>query len=593
MSARLAGLLLLGWAVAAPAQQPPLRTTQGISEPIYSESVIEQIRVETPYGVMYGEVKRPVVPEGVKVPVILTITPYNILASPTNQTGSIADDSVAAYFVPRGYARASFDLLGTRESSGCYDNGGLGEVVTDSMVVDYLGELPWSNGKVGMIGGSYDGTTQLSAAIAQPRHLAALIPQVAVDRWYDYAYGAGVRYFLNSEHPTDEGIDTPAGYDFGFAFIPPLDVTGTQYIDAMRTRINLCERLDHMQHGYALNPVYDDFWKERDYRAMAHLITVPTMMEGGWLDNNVKHWDSTRFYAALPEDLPKRLIMGQWNHAASQYDDAQDIRHAWFDYWLLGLDTGVMDLPAIDSQANDGIRRQGDVWPPPGTRTVTFTLDGSAQPALALRNTNAAIFTDNPALTEEQMFSQLGCLNACLMFSSEPLEAPLRISGDPQLHLKGSINAAGTHYTPVLYDEAPDGAREIITRGFLNLRNRNGLEVSEPVVAGETWTATVDLWDVDWVIPAGHRLGITLSSSNAIWALPDLTMAKTTLDLAGASLDVPLSEGAESLLPPEPPATGKNAVLPSRFGGALGFGALLVLGVSGVLRRRYLPASAR
>jgi X-Pro dipeptidyl-peptidase len=529
--------------------------------------------------VIYGEVIRPVVPEGVKVPVILTYSPYNILGAPANQAGSIADDGNASYFVPRGYARAVFDVVGTRESSGCYDYGGLGERETGAAVVDFLGAQDWANGKVGMIGGSYDGTTQWAAAVQQPKHLVALIPQVAIDRWYDYAYGGGVRYLLNSENPTDEGFDTPLAFDFGFGFIPPLDATGPQYADALATRINPCERILHTQRGYEPNPVYDAFWDERDYRQLAQQITAAALIEGGWLDHNVKHWDSTRMFMALPENHPKRLVMGQWNHSASQFDDAQNIRHAWFDYWLLDLPTGVMDLPAVDSEASDGIRRQGATWPPEGTELITFSLDGSSAPALMLRNADSATFTDNPLLTEEQMFGDSGCNNACLLFTGEPLAEPVRISGSPQLQLAGRIDMTGTHYTPVLYEESAAGAVSIITRGFLNLRNRNGLHVSEPVSAGEAWTATVEFWDTDYVVPAGHRLGLAIMSSNAVWALPDVTLATTTLDLSVTALDLPVSEGAEAL------AEARNAQMQSasRYGGALGLALLSFL--CGVLWR--------
>ena len=55
----------------------------------------------------------------------------------------------------------------------------------------------------------------------KPPHLTTIIPEAAISRWYHYAYSGGIRYFLNNENPTDEGIDTPLGFDFGFAIRPP------------------------------------------------------------------------------------------------------------------------------------------------------------------------------------------------------------------------------------------------------------------------------------------------------------------------------------------------------------------------------------
>jgi X-Pro dipeptidyl-peptidase len=526
----LAVVAVLALAVtAAPAgATPDVQTTTGRSQPIYDEFVTETYRVPTEHGTIYGQLVRPVVPDDVKVPVILTYSPYNVLREP-----NIARDSTARFFTPRGYARATFDVVGTRQSSGCYDYGGIRERETGAALIDFLGTQPWSNGKVGMIGGSYDGTTQIAAAIEAPEHLAAIIPQVAIDRWYDYAYGGGIRYFLNSERPTDEGFDTPLAFDFGFGLLPHADV------EATLAHVTPCDQLEHTQRGYDLDPVYDEFWAERDYRRHADKVEAAVFIEGGWLDHNVKHWDSTRFFEALPADHPKKLVMGQWAHSASRFTDAQDLRHAWFDQWLLGLDTGIMDLPPVDTQVNTGERMQEEAWPPAGTQAVEVSLD-------ALEG-DGDTFTDaNPALTEEQVFEGLD-LGAALTFRSEPLATDVRISGGPVLDLLATSTATSTHYTPVVFDEAPDGTRELITRGFLNARNRNGLDVSEPLVPGEAYRAPVDLWDVDWVLPAGHRLGVVVMSSNAAWALPDDTRATNTLDLDASVLRLPVSSGAEAL----------------------------------------------
>ncbi|MFA5785391.1 MAG: CocE/NonD family hydrolase [Actinomycetota bacterium] len=589
-----AGLVLTPAVTPAGAEEnPPPKTTKGKSQAIYTERVTEPYRIETKHGLIYGEVVRPVVPSGVKVPVILTYSPYNIMGSPSNQAASEADDSVASYFVPRGYARAVFDVVGTRESSGCYDYGGIRERETGAAVVEFLGTRDWSNGKVGMIGGSYDGTTQLAIAVEAPPHLTAIIPQVAIDRWYDYAYGQGVRYFMNSENTTDEGFDTPAGFDFGFGFIPPADVSDPQaYADALSTRVNPCERIQHTQRGYDPDPVYDDFWKERDYRMRASKVKAAVFFEGGWLDHNVKHWDTIRFYQALSPNVPKKLVMGQWNHSSSQFKDAQDIRHAWFDHWLLGLDTGVMRLPKVDSELNTGKRVQLDSWPPAGTRTVELKLVSGAEAKtgeLALTGAASSSWQDlNIALTEDQMF-QDQCQGACVIFLGAPTKEDVRISGAPLLNLAATSSAVSTHFTPVLFDEAPDGTRSVITRGFLNSRNRDGLDKSTDVTPGVEYTAPVDMWDTDWLMPAGHRLGVAISSANAIWALPDTERSTNTLSLGGASfLRLPVSEGAVVLgavmehASTESRINGRSA-LPAT-GGGLAAAVLALLGAGGLRR---------
>ena len=610
--------LAAGLAAGPPAQAQVadgIETTTGKSEPIYDEHVQEEFRVETRHGTLFGFVDRPVVPEGVKVPVILTYSPYNSLGCPVNLGCDVHDD----FYVPRGYARAVFDVVGTRESSGCYDYGGIRERESGYDLVEFLGTQEWSNGKVGMIGGSYDGTTQIAAAVEAPPHLTTIVPQVAIDRWYDYAYGQGVRYFLNSENPTDEGFDTPLAFDFGFGFLPPSDPSNpAAFSETLGDRFTPCDQLLHTERGYESDPVYDEFWVERDYRALAGNVKASVFIEGGWLDHNVKHWDSTRFFEALPADHPKKLVMGNWRHSASQFDDAEDIRHAWFDYWLLGLDTGVMDLPAVDTQPGGTQERvQEPTWPPPGTRDVTLTLaagEATTPGSLGLTSADPTFSDDNKALTEEAMFAGAGG-DSYLAFLSAPLANDVRISGPPQLDLDATTDAASTHITPVLFAEDPDGGHAVITRGFLNSRNRDGLDTSTDLPPGAPWSPLVDMWDTDYVVPAGHRLGLLVSSSNAAWALPDTTQATTTVHLAdgvgSSTLTLPVSAGQSAVSSPvaaapgaaptapgsgqAPPAAAAPAsasgsgsgsgTLPATGSGALGWWALAALGTAVLARR--------
>ena len=559
-------LAALGAPAAPAAAAPPkIETTKGVTEPNFPEQVTQEYRIETKHGVMYGWVTRPdpdAYPElytegqgteGAGVPIVLVLSPYNTINRPVEELPNILASGTQNFYAPRGYAYAQFDVVGTRESGGCYDYGGIRERETGKAVIDFLGSQDWSNGNVGMIGGSYDGTTQIAAAIEQPKHLKAIIPQVAIDRWYDYAYGGGVRYLLNSEQPTDEGFDTPFAFDFGFGVIPPTSAEEAS-APVLAERINPCDRIEHTQRGYEADPVYEEFWEERDYRQHADKIQAATFIEGGWLDHNVKHWDSTKLWESLPDDLPKKLVMGQWPHSSSQFEDAENMQHAWFDEWLLGIDTGVMDLPPVDTQLNTGTRLQEADWPPPGTKNVQVPLvtePGARR--LALEGGGEASYTDiDKRLTEDEALEGM-CEGRCLVFLSQPLTDTIRISGQPTLRLRASSDAESTHYTPVLFSQAPDGTRSIISRGFLNTRNRNGLDKSEELPADQSYVAPVAIWDVDYLVPKGHSIGVTVQSANAVWALPeDDSAATNTLAVDGASwLDLPLSQGAASLINPD------------------------------------------
>jgi predicted acyl esterase len=173
--------------------------------------------VPTRHGLVYLEVVHPVDGSGnvVTAPAILTYSPYS---------GALGRNGDASRWVPRGYARATADLVGTGNSGGCWDYGGRREKASGYDLVEWIAVRDWSTGRVAMMGGSYEGTTATAVAVTDPPHLTTIVPEAAISRWYEYAYSGGIRYFLNNESPSDEGVDTPLAFDFGFAIPPPLDI---------------------------------------------------------------------------------------------------------------------------------------------------------------------------------------------------------------------------------------------------------------------------------------------------------------------------------------------------------------------------------
>src|SRR5829696_7577986 len=293
--------------------------TPGAAQAQTEETIYESLSVPTVDGDrIHVEVARP---KGApNAPVILTYSPYNSLSEGTSP--NLAYDELGQRYVPKGYVRAVADVLGTRNSSGCWDYGGRKEQQSGVDLVNALAAQPWSNGKVAMIGGSYDGTTanMVAARGDDAPGLAAIVPELAISRWYGYAYSGGVRYLGNSEEPTDEGFDTPLAFDYGIARTPPTQRT-PQTLDAMRDRMNPCDGLEHTLEGYDTSPDYDGFWEERDYRKDASAFRASTLVVHGWQDYNVKQSEGVDLYEALP--LPttasagapfKRLYLFQASH---------------------------------------------------------------------------------------------------------------------------------------------------------------------------------------------------------------------------------------------------------------------------------------
>src|SRR3954452_12315078 len=366
MRAALAVLTLLILPAAAQAADP----------------VHEIVKVPTKYGRMWAEVTRPA--GGEKAPVILTLSPYNSLGETPG--GWVTGDSLAKTFVPKGYARVVADVLGTRNSTGCWDYGGRKEQQSGVDLVNALAKLPWSNGKVAMIGGSYDGTTANMVAVRgdDVPGLAAIVPQSAINHWYGYAYQDGVRYSDNTDNPSDEGIDTPLGFDFGLARTPPTNPDADSAADLPAGRYNPCDSADHTAHGYDSTPDYDDFWLARDYLKDAGDVRVPVLVTHGWQDYNVKMSEGTDFYEALGPRVPfKKLFMFQGQHEGAPSVPYDKLLERFFDHTLKGAENGIENDPPVLTQGRAGTTpdkgfRTETAWPPPGTQGVALELGRDA-----------------------------------------------------------------------------------------------------------------------------------------------------------------------------------------------------------------------
>jgi X-Pro dipeptidyl-peptidase len=498
-----------------------------------AEPVFEKYKVPTVDGAEINvEVMRPAgKPDA---PVLLTYSPYNTL-SETNSP-NLANDDLGQRYLEKGYARAVADVLGTRNSSGCWDYGGLKEQQSGVDVVNFLAAQPWSSGRVGMIGGSYDGTTATMTAVrgADVPGLAAIVPIVGISRWYGYAYGDGVRYFLNSEVPTDEGIDTPLAFDFGLARTPPTDPTDPLFAQKLASRANPCDAAEHTVKGYDRTPDYDQFWRERDYRKDAADIRAAVLVATGWQDYNVKQEEGVELYEALPDGILKRLYMFQDSHSSPSADNWQPLLDRFLERTLEDVPNGIEAEPPVLTEGRSagepstGFRAEAG-WPPPGTEPHVLPL-----------GTGSASFRDLGTSTEERSTRMPAAQTDWFFFQGEPLAQDVRMAGSARLRLTLELDRDHAHLTPVLVDVAPDGTTKTVSRGFLNLLYRNGLRRAEAVPVGEPIRARVTFKPQDQFFRAGHRIGVLVQGSNTVWAVPDDPGATYTLELDESSLVLPL-----------------------------------------------------
>lgn len=518
---RLALTLLLLLALAAPAaaQQP------GPGE--YDDFTFERVRVPMRDGVELNvEMWRPVVPAGTKVPVILHLTPYHLLG--VYNTELLPPVEYGGELVRKGYAFAFADVRGTWSSGGCWDYGGVKEREDGHDLVEWLGTRGWSNGRVGMIGTSYPGTTPNAAAVEQPPHLATIVPVSGISRWYGYAYQQGVRATISGEDAdVDPPLVTPPDFMLGYGFVPgPTGLLGAPAQVAQRWE--LCDRVTRALQAYDPQPDLDAFWQERDYLRRADRVQVPVLLAHGLQDFNVKTWEGTAWWQAI--QAPKKLVLGQWPHAypGSHDETWQDTLERWFARWLYEVPNGIEHEPRVRVQGNDGVWRAQHDWGPGATTPVAYGL-------------GAGRFTyyDDGLLTESEMLRGLG---DGLRFKRVALNVPAgtRIGGRPVVALRAASSQRGTHFVATLVDRGPGGATAIVSRGLLNARYRLGLERGVDLVPGRFETHPVELIDKEWIVQPGHRLELLIASANTTWGLSDERRAVNTIDLSGSRIVLPV-----------------------------------------------------
>lgn len=598
LTATLAAVLALPLVAAAQEEPPPPGFEIGAPAPSrdldrldpvrfdYDDAVVEWAQVTARNGVdrIWVDVIRPDTDE--PVPTILISSPYyNTLGRgwrgqlktphfgpsyPTSPGFPLfsGDEEVPfpewydEYFVPRGYAVALMDLRGTRNTSGCQVYGDRDEVFDAVDVVDWIAEQPWSSGKVGMTGGSYDGTIAIGAAAEQPisgRHpdaLAAVIPIRAIDRWYDYHFFNGVQSLGHTL--------TPA------LFTAALAAGDTQNAgpDDPLVAFHLAERKACIatfgaatDAGYA-SPYQDataDFWAERSFQKDAAGMRAAMFLIHGLFDFNVKTNNTGYLWESLPEDLPKKLWFMNGDHVDPHVPDPEaaeagghilpfpfqdrfiEWTHRWYLEFLKGVDADATDGPAVEVQRRNGAWQGSDVFP-----TATRDLELGFDEPLSWR--------DSPFL---------GATSAT--YVTEPLRGNTRISG--QFGFDLLLTAQGPDTTVAVEilalppgAESSDRATETWTKdtdqplrigyGWARAWYRDSVPlrgVSTPtdgsaITPGEPFRLQFGSLYTDLVVPAKWRLAFEFSNAATTW--PAGTGGTVTLDPAASRILVPTVSNA-------------------------------------------------
>ncbi|WP_157041622.1 CocE/NonD family hydrolase [Nitriliruptor alkaliphilus] len=552
----------------APEDDAPLPDLDEIDPVRFGEdeTIVEHAQVTTRGGIdqMWVDIIRPDTDE--PVPTILIASPYyntlgrgwrgelkNAHQGPQNPTQPVAQllgggssfvdfpEWYDEYFVARGYAVALMDLRGSRNSSGCQVYGDRAEVLDTVDVIDWIADQGWSNGKVGMTGGSYDGTIAIGAAVEQPmsgRHpdaLAAIIPLRAISRWYDY-------HFFNGVQSQGHAL-TPALFT---AVIAGLD-TQTSGTDDVLLPLHLAERKACIptfgmlvNTGYA-SPYQDaraPFWRQRDFTRSAPGIRAATFIVSGLFDFNVKNHNTSYLWDALPDHLPRKLWWMNGGHGDPHtpegarsntmpfpfQDRFVEATHRWYAQYLKGLEAGAHATPTVETQRADGSWDADEVWPAAGEDLVLgFGPDGTLS---ASDRDGVVAFSDGPT----------GSAPASHVVVTAPFTQATRLSGQIAFDLEATISgpdatvAVDVRAVPPGVDPSAsatavhDGATDRplqATYGWVRAYYRDSVPargLSTPtggssLTPGETVRLRFGALPTDLVVPEGWSLALRFASS--------------------------------------------------------------------------------
>ena len=502
------------------APKPLSEKRYGIAPP--SEGTDQAFYIETEYGDVFVEVYLPVHRDGSRldepVPTILNLTPYQDAAFKGADTAQEAtgaadapyDDDHPSCFVPRGYAFAVAHVLGTGRSGGCLDFWGSREVEASLSVVDALTRRPWSDGNIGLIGGSYDAASAVATAIAQDpraRKIKALVLVGTPTSAYDYFTG------MDGVGAPGVSIMNRVGY-FANGNLPGDDLSSS-----FRARSYDC--WTDWFGGIPSDETSQDFtpWlAERELRAGAPRLDAATLMVQGFQDISVMPLNPVGFFDRIPHSTPHKLVLGQWRHEIPRYD-WYAMSLAWFDRYVKGLPTGTERWP--DVQIEDSTFRAAD--PATGSPRVNGTwrvhrdwprIDGdlgqlALGPGLALGATEPSgqqgPMQEPVPMTEDT--------RSPLTFDTGSLGGRMHVSGQPVLDLWVKLTEPDAHIVVRLTATGPNGA--VIGRSWgarsarhLDAMRRGYFQQASPELppTDVPLRVPVRLQPLDVVIPEGGRL---------------------------------------------------------------------------------------
>ncbi|MEP6714001.1 MAG: CocE/NonD family hydrolase [Terriglobia bacterium] len=505
--------------------------------PLFAAAPVREFDVAVPMrdGVrLSANVFRPAA--SIRYPTILLRTPYGKGRELTLNYLS---------FVERGYAVVVQDVRGRYLSGGEFEP--INQEVNDGDdTLNWIAAQPWSDGGVGMYGGSYLGIAQWKAALSHNPHLKAIFPYVSGDDDYrDRFYSPGGAMKLGHRLLwIAENMRAPDYVEPDFR----------KYIWMMPERLadTLAAGLPtSLWQEVASHPEYDKFWKTGSVREHLKDIHVPVYSFGGWYDNYVEG-DLEAFETLSKSNPQDRITVGPWPHifsspfASVTYGKSatvplRPLQLGWFDRWLKGRDAVEPGHPVRIFVMGTDKWRDEDEWPLARARPVKLYLsarnhansiygdgvlggeqDKSAPADTFVYDPGKPVPTRGGAVCCDAKVFPWGPMDQLavekrsdvLVYTTPPLDSDMEVTGPIKLVLFASSTAPDTDFTAKLVDVFPDGEARNLTDGILRVRYRDSLEHAKLMTPGQVYRLNIDVGVTSNVFRAKHRIRLEISSSN-------------------------------------------------------------------------------
>ena len=508
---------------------------------------------------------------GEKFPALLDYLPYR-----KDDSTAAGDYPKNAYFARRGYVAARVDIRGFGSSEGRPTDREYSEQeqIDGEQAIHWLATQPWSNGKVGMYGISWGGFNALQMAMRNPPELKAIIATDATEELFhdDIHYIDGLMHVDEFEL----NMDMAPGMTGAPEYTVDEKVLGQRF-DTVPWSL---EYFEHQRDG--------PFWRG-PVRPLKE-IKIPCFLIGGLSDG---------YRDSIPRMLeqvtaPVKALIGPWNHSYPNDADFgprvewREDAVRWWDYWLKGRDTGVLQDPKLviymrhwfppdpNLESVPGEWRAEGGWPPLGQKQSVLYLQPnhalSAEPAL----NDAHRLKYIPSIGVEagfwwgELLSDQRPVDAfSLVYDSVPLTEEVAIMGRPHALLQASADAPLANWFARLSDVAPDGTVTQITGAGLSGAQRDSMTDPKPLEPGKVYPLDIEMHLTTWVFPKGHR--IRLSVSNSLWPMVLSTPYNMTTSLQlggniGSRLSLPIVPVAGAPADVSPPQATEERTDLKSFG---------------------------